>query len=175
MHHMPYAMCHVTCAMHPIPYTICHRPYAIDHMRNATSHKPQDTSHKPQAISHMPYTKYPRPATQHHIQVIIHHIHYTMNCCIGNKTRPWSMKTAPACASQKCHTGKRRKAMVLCEFYPKPRCPLPFPLPPELKCRLCPWAACTFAKGGGGMGRGIAPPTHPKSKKLKNPKFMKTP
>ena len=48
--------------------------------------------------------------------------------------------------------------MVLCEFYPKPKCPLPFPLPPELKCRLCPWAACTFAKGGGGMGGGIARP-----------------
>ena len=74
------------------------------------------------------------------------------------------------------HPTEKKKGMVLCEFYFKLKsCPLPFPLPPELKCRLCPWAACTFAKGGGGMGGGIAPSPHPKSKKPKNPKFSNMP
>ena len=62
--------------------------------------------------------------------------------------------------------------MVLCEFYPKPKCPLPFPLPPELKCRLCPWAACTFAKGGRGNGRGHSPLPPPKVKKAQKPKIQ---
>merc|ERR1712026_502255 len=50
---------------------------------------------------------------------------------------------------------------------PQAKVPPPIPPPPELKCRLCPWAACTFAKGGGGMGGGIAPSPHPPPPKVK--------
>ena len=81
---------------------------------------------------------------------------------------------APACASQKCHTTEKEKGMVLREFYLKLKsCPLPFPLPPELKCRLCPWAACTFCSGGRGNGRGHSPPPCQSEKQTQNTKIQK--
>ena len=71
-------------------------------------------------------------------------------CCIGKIAHQNGSIAAPACASQNTHTTEKEKGMVLCEFYLKLKsCPLPFPLPPELKCRLCPWAACTLLRGEG--------------------------
>ena len=63
--------------------------------------------------------------------------------------------------------------MVLCKFYLKlESCPLPFPLPPEQKCRLCPWAACTLLRGEGEW-EGALPSPMPKWKNSKNTKFQK--
>ena len=70
--------------------------------------------------------------------------------CSGNIAHQSGIIAAQKSTSQNTHTTERKKGMVLCKFYLKlESCPLPFPLPPEQKCRLCPWAACTLLRGEG--------------------------
>ena len=70
--------------------------------------------------------------------------------CSGNIAHQSGIIAAQRSTSQNTHTTERKKGMVLCKFYLKlESCPLPFPLPPEQKCRLCPWAACTLLRGEG--------------------------
>ena len=94
--------------------------------------------------------------------------------CSGNIAHQSGIIAAQKSTSQNTHTTERKKGMVLCKFYLKlESCPLPFPLPPSQKGRLCPWAACPSGKGGGGMGGGIALPlakveTLPKTQKSQN-------